>query len=84
MEIPKFREQPLSPEEIEKIDAEINELLKDLENYDFNSFEDDVQEEWISTEQECAAGLDRVQVKGNLERLLDYLKRETAERESKK
>ncbi len=83
MEIPKNIEQLLSPEEIEKIEVEIRELLKDLDNYDFNSFDDDVQEEWISTEQEAAAGLDRIEAKGNLERLLDYLKRETKERETK-
>ncbi|MBI2099073.1 hypothetical protein HYT45_01500 [Candidatus Uhrbacteria bacterium] len=83
MEIPKNREQLFSPEEVERIDAEINELLKGLDNYDFNSFDYDVQEEWISTEQECVGGLDRVQAKGNLERLLDYLKRETEERKNK-
>lgn len=81
MEIPKRFEQIMSREEVEKIDAEINELLKSLDSYDFSSFENDVQEEWISVEQEAGAGLDRVKAKANLERLLDYLKRETQERE---
>lgn len=73
-----------SKEEVEKMDAEIKELVASLDGYDFSSFDDDVQEEWISTEQEALAGLDRTAAKANLERLLDYLKRETQERESKK
>ena len=81
METPKGFEQIVSREEVEKIDAEINELLKSLDNYDFSTFPDDVQEEWISVEQEASAGLDRAKAKANLERLLDYLKRETQERE---
>ena len=79
IEKPEENEQALSPESIEKIDAEIKEILKSLYDFEFNSFDPEIQDEWYDIEMEAEVALDRVAAKKHLEQFIEKLKRESAQ-----
>jgi len=63
----------LTPEEKEKTEADIQELLDILYGYDYDSLDEKTQEDWYWAEQEVAAGKDCELAKANLERLVKFL-----------
>lgn len=67
-------EQEPSFEDIEKIDAEIKELLESLDNFDFESFSAEIQEEWYWVEQEANVAKDRATAKTHLKQFIEKLK----------
>lgn len=77
MENFKKSEQNPSFENIEKIDAEIKKLLESLDNFDFDSFEQKIQEEWYWIEQEANVAKDRTAAKIHLEKFIEKLKEES-------
>lgn len=77
MENFKEDEQEPSFENIEKIDAEIKELLESLDNFDFESFSLEIQEEWYWVEQEANVAKDRIAAKTHFEQFIEKLKKES-------
>lgn len=75
MENFKKSEQEPSFENIEKIDAEIKELLESLDSFDFNFFGPEIQEEWYWVEQEANVAKDRIAAKTHLEQFVEKLKK---------
>ena len=49
----------LTPEKLQEIETAIGELLKRLDEYDFSSFSDEIQEKWYWAELEANSGKDR-------------------------
>ena len=61
--------------EAKEIDAAIEELLKRLHEYDYDSLSSEIQEEWYWVEQEANVGKDRELAKAVLKRFLLALKK---------
>lgn len=72
-----FKKDESQFENTEKIDAEIKELLKSLDNFNFNSFRLEIQEEWYWVEQEANVAKDRATAKNHLEQFIEKLKNES-------
>lgn len=60
-------------EEINNPETEILDLLENLNSFDYESFDEVIQEEWYYIEQEALVALDRVTAKENLERFISKL-----------
>lgn len=84
MEMPKGGEQIPSPENTEKIDAEIKELLGTLDELNdlgegetlYDRISPELQDQMYWVEQEANVGKDREQAKARLEDLITTLKSE--------
>lgn len=61
-------------EKAEKTENEIKELFEALNNFDFNLFDEQIQEEWYWVEQEAEVALDRTEAKTHLEEFVNKLK----------
>lgn len=64
----------LTPEEVEKIEADIKILLERLNEYNYDIFDPKIQDEWDWVEQEAENGKDREIARAVLERFLKVLK----------
>jgi len=71
----KDEQEPLFENDIEKIDAEIKELLELLDSFDFDYFNPEIQEEWYWVEQEANVAKDRIAAKIHFEQFIEKLKR---------
>ena len=71
----KDEQEPLFENDMEKIDAEIKELLELLDSFDFDYFNLEIQEEWYWVEQEANVAKDRIAAKIHLEKFIEKLKR---------
>lgn len=69
----KFEEIDNLKKESERMEMEILDLLENLNNLDYESFDDVIQEEWYYVEQEALTALDRVGAKEDLERFISKL-----------
>jgi len=74
-EKPKDIEQILTHESIEIIDAEIREILKSLDDFNYNSFSPEIQDEWYDVEMEAEVAMDRETAKKHLEQFIEKLKK---------
>lgn len=70
----KFEEIGRSKHEAEKVEDEIKELFEVLNSFDFESFNEQIQEEWYWIEQEAGSALDRTEAKTHLEEFVNKLK----------
>lgn len=62
----------LTSEETKEIETNINKLLEQLDDYDFDSFGPEMQEAWYYAEMEAGACNDRELAKKVLERFLAF------------
>lgn len=69
--LPEAKE--LTQEQSEELEQSIENLLKELDNYDMNNFSQEIQEDWYYVEMEATAGKDREIAKANLEQFLQSL-----------
>ena len=67
-------EQVPSPE---NVDSQIEQLLTQLDNFDFHSSPEEVQEEWYWTETEARVGEDRDQALARIRQFVDRLSKDT-------
>ena len=67
----------LTPEKLQEIETEVEKLLEQLDEYDFDSFGPEVQEEWYWAELEAGAGKDRELAVVILKRFISTLKEKT-------
>ena len=68
------KSRELTPEEAEKVEADIKKLLEGLDAYDFYSFDQAIQEEWDWVEIEATSGNDRELARAVLKRFLGILR----------
>lgn len=66
-------ENEMSEEEKEKIEQEISELKKKLDDYDYNSVSPEIKDNWYYVELEVDAGKDRELALTNLQEFLKIL-----------
>ncbi|MDD4995401.1 MAG: hypothetical protein PHW53_03000 [Patescibacteria group bacterium] len=71
MEKPTFES---GPESAEAIESEIERLIGELDNFDFDDYSAVVQDEWYAVEEEAQVGKDRSGAKARLEEFIKYLK----------
>jgi len=64
----------LTPEESEEIERTIKELLASLDDYDYDSFDEDTQEKYYWAALEAEAGKDRELALAVLRRFVDTLR----------
>jgi len=67
-------EQVPSPE---NVDSQIEQLLTQLDNFDFHSSPEEVQEEWYWAETEARVGEDRDQALARIRQFVDRLSKDT-------
>ncbi len=65
----------LSLWELEEIEGRIDDLLEELDEYNFKSCDAKTQEDWYWAEQEASAGKDRELAKAVLERFVEGLRK---------
>lgn len=68
-----FREKPPQEPILENIESEIEKLLEVLESFDFNEFNEQVQEQWYYIEMEAKVAKDREAAKAHLEEFIAVL-----------
>ncbi len=67
--------KPKSPEDIERIDAEIEGLLQELDDYsDLYDKLPELQDQWYEVEMEAKVAKDRAAAKAHLEEFVSLLK----------
>ncbi|MBU1159963.1 hypothetical protein KKD04_02160 [Patescibacteria group bacterium] len=61
-------------ENFEGIEEQIKKLIEELYNFDFESLDENIQDEWYWVEQEANVGKDRIQAKERLVKFVERLK----------
>ena len=69
----------LSKEETEQIETDIQNLLAELYEYDFDSLDPVTQNEWLFVDQEACVGKDRELAKAVLQKFLKVLRQKRDE-----